>query len=85
MTTHIDRETGAKLRQLMDETGSTLYMVLLAGFSVFLSKLSGQEDIVIGSPAHGRERAELDGVIGMFVNTMAMRSKLKGIKQSVHI
>ncbi|MDW6053711.1 amino acid adenylation domain-containing protein [Bacillus paralicheniformis] len=80
LTTHIDRETGAKLRQLMDETGSTLYMVLLAGFSVFLSKLSGQEDIVIGSPAHGRERAELDGVIGMFVNTMAMRSKPEGNK-----
>ncbi|MCY9264016.1 amino acid adenylation domain-containing protein [Bacillus haynesii] len=80
LTTHLDRETGAKLRQLMDETGATLYMVMLAGFSIFLSKLSGQEDIVIGSPAHGRERAELDGVIGMFVNTMAMRSKPEGNK-----
>lgn len=80
LTTSLDRETADKLHQLMDETGSTLYMVFLAGFSIFLSKLSGQEDLVIGSPALGRGRAELDGVIGMFVNTMAMRSKPEGNK-----
>uniref|UniRef100_UPI0030EC973D condensation domain-containing protein n=1 Tax=Bacillus subtilis TaxID=1423 RepID=UPI0030EC973D len=49
-------------------------------YSLFLSKLGGQEDIVVGSPAAGRSRAELDGVIGMFVNTVAMRSRPKGDK-----
>ncbi|MBY8914908.1 amino acid adenylation domain-containing protein [Bacillus sp. YC2] len=79
-TARIDKETADRLRLLMDETGSTLYMVLLASYSLFLSKLSGQEDIVVGSPAAGRSRAELEGIIGMFVNTVAMRSKPKGDK-----
>ncbi|UOY89132.1 non-ribosomal peptide synthetase [Bacillus glycinifermentans] len=76
----IDRDTVAKLRHVMEETGTTLYMILLAGFSIFLSKLSAQEDIIVGSPAAGRGRAELEGVIGMFVNTLAMRSKPEGDK-----
>lgn len=78
--TRLQKETAENLRRLMDETGSTLYMILLASYSLFLSKLSGQEDIVVGSPAAGRSRAELDGVIGMFVNTVAMRSRPKGDK-----
>ncbi|QPK87040.1 amino acid adenylation domain-containing protein [Bacillus velezensis] len=78
--TRLQKETAENLRRLMDETSSTLYMILLAGYSLFLSKLSGQEDIVVGSPAAGRSRAELDGVIGMFVNTVAMRSRPKGDK-----
>ncbi|QBG56334.1 non-ribosomal peptide synthetase [Bacillus amyloliquefaciens] len=78
--TRLQKETAENLRRLMDDTGSTLYMILLASYSLFLSKLSGQEDIVVGSPAAGRSRAELEGVIGMFVNTVAMRSRPKGNK-----
>ena len=62
------------------ETGSTLYMVLFALFNIFLSKLSGNEDIVVGTVAAGRSRYELEGIIGMFVNTLAVRTKAFGMK-----
>ncbi len=54
--------------------GSTLYMVLLAAFNFLLARYTGQEDIVIGSPIAGRQHADLDQLIGMFVNTLAMRN-----------
>ncbi|WP_051250929.1 amino acid adenylation domain-containing protein [Paenibacillus harenae] len=63
-----------KLLLLSEETGSTVFMVLLAAYHVLLSKYSGQTDIVIGVPAAGRPRAELDQVMGMFVNTLALRN-----------
>lgn len=49
-------------------------MVLLASYTLLLSKYSGQEDIVVGSPIAGRPHADLDSIIGMFVNTLAMRN-----------
>ena len=58
--------------------GVTLYMLLLAAFQVLLSRYSGQEDIVVGSPIAGRNRAETEGLIGFFVNTLAMRTDLSG-------
>ncbi|RED56618.1 non-ribosomal peptide synthetase [Cohnella lupini] len=69
-----------KLKRLALETGSTLYMVLLAAYSVLLSKYSGQEDVVIGSPIAGRTHADVERVLGMFVNTLAMRSYPSGDK-----
>ncbi|MEC0696474.1 surfactin non-ribosomal peptide synthetase SrfAA [Bacillus atrophaeus] len=74
-----DRQTHA-LRKLAKETGSTMYMVLLASYSAFLSKLSGQNDIIVGSPIAGRSHADISQVIGVFVNTLAMRSYPKGEK-----
>lgn len=68
------------LRRLAKETDSTLYMVLLASYSVFLSKLSGQDDIIVGSPVAGRSQADVSRVIGMFVNTLALRTYPKGEK-----
>ncbi|MED4567699.1 condensation domain-containing protein, partial [Bacillus atrophaeus] len=76
----IDRETAERLHRIMSETGCTLYMVLLAAYSILLSKLSGQKDIVVGSPAAGRRHADLEPVIGLFVNTLAMRSQPEGEK-----
>ncbi|MFC0210899.1 non-ribosomal peptide synthase/polyketide synthase [Paenibacillus chartarius] len=70
----IDRPRTDSLRQLAAQTGSTLYMVLLAAFTTLLHKYSGQEDIIVGSPIAGRPHADLDGIIGMFVNTLAIRS-----------
>ncbi|MDU0154791.1 surfactin non-ribosomal peptide synthetase SrfAA [Bacillus cabrialesii] len=70
----------AALRRLANETDSTLYMVLLASYSAFLSKLSGQHDIIVGSPVAGRSQADLSQVIGMFVNTLALRTYPKGEK-----
>ncbi|MBL3646967.1 non-ribosomal peptide synthetase [Bacillus sp. RHFS10] len=77
---NIDQDTANELHRLMAETGTTLYMILLAVYSILLSKLSGQEDIVVGSPAAGRPHADLERVIGMFVNTLAMRSQPEGDK-----
>ncbi|MFP7234280.1 amino acid adenylation domain-containing protein [Bacillus subtilis] len=77
---NIDKDTADELYRLMAETGTTLYMILLAVYSILLSKLSGQEDIVVGSPAAGRPHADLERVIGMFVNTLAMRSQPEGHK-----
>ncbi|WP_029946625.1 condensation domain-containing protein, partial [Bacillus subtilis] len=68
---NIDKDMADELHRLMAETGTTLYMILLAVYSILLSKLSGQEDIVVGSPAAGRPHADLERVIGMFVNTLA--------------
>ncbi|NTU28504.1 amino acid adenylation domain-containing protein [Bacillus tequilensis] len=77
---HIDKDMTDELHHLMAETGTTLYMILLAVYSILLSKLSRQEDIVVGSPAAGRPHADLERVIGMFVNTLAMRSQPEGHK-----
>jgi len=68
------------LRKAAKETGATMYMVLLAGFNILLSKYSGQEDIVIGSSIAGRPHADLENIMGMFVNTLAMRNYPEGSK-----
>jgi amino acid adenylation domain-containing protein len=63
------------LNKLAMKTGTTLYMVLLAAYNVLLSKYTGQEDIIVGSPIAGRDHADLENMVGMFVNTLAMRNK----------
>lgn len=68
-----ERRTGL-LNTLASESGATLYMVLLSMFNILLSRISGQEDILIGSAASGRNRAGLENIIGMFVNTMVLRN-----------
>jgi amino acid adenylation domain-containing protein/non-ribosomal peptide synthase protein (TIGR01720 family) len=62
------------LNNLAMKKGVTLNVVLLAVFHVLLSRLSGQEDIIIGMPAAGRRHAHLEQIIGMFVNTLALRN-----------
>ncbi|MCY7848243.1 lichenysin non-ribosomal peptide synthetase LicA [Bacillus haynesii] len=69
-----------QLRRLAKETESTLYMVLAASYSAFLSKLSGQSEVIVGSPAAGRPHADLSRIIGMFVNTLAIRTRPEGDK-----
>ena len=58
--------------------GATPFMVLLAGFQALLSRYSGQDDIVVGIPIANRNRAEIEGLIGCFANTLALRIKLDG-------
>jgi len=70
----IDPQQTKLLKQLASDREMTLYMVLLALFTVFLSRLSGQEDIVVGTPLAGRTHADLQHTIGMFVNTLALRN-----------
>ncbi|HYF81964.1 MAG TPA: amino acid adenylation domain-containing protein, partial [Clostridia bacterium] len=76
----LNNEITEGLRKIAKETGATMYMVLLAGFNILLSKYSGQEDIVVGSPIAGRPHADLENIIGMFVNTLAMRNYPDGNK-----
>jgi tyrocidine synthetase-3 len=76
----ICKVTTGKLKELVSEAGATLYMVLMAFYSIFLSKICGQEDLVIGSPVAGRRHADLENIIGMFVNTLALRNYPSGEK-----
>ncbi|MGD2092950.1 MAG: amino acid adenylation domain-containing protein, partial [Candidatus Aminicenantes bacterium] len=66
-------ETG-RIKRLAGSEDVSLYMLLLAVFNVLVSKLSGQEDIIMGSPAAGRRHADLRNTIGMFVNTLTLRN-----------
>jgi acyl transferase domain-containing protein/acyl carrier protein len=72
-------ETG-KLKQMCAENGVTLYMSLLAIFNVLLYKYTGQEDIIVGSGIAGRRHADLQDIIGMFVNSLVMRNWPEGQK-----
>ncbi len=72
-------ETGI-LKEIVKERDVTLYMALLAIFNILFSKLSGQEDIVIGTPIAARRHADLERVVAMMVNTLAMRNYPAGHK-----
>ncbi|MEW9712961.1 amino acid adenylation domain-containing protein [Paenibacillus sp. SI92] len=76
----LDQERSASLRQLATQTGSTMYMVLLAAYTTLLYAYSGREDVVVGSPIAGRPHTDLEPIIGMFVNTLALRSYPAGNK-----
>ena len=76
----LEREYVDRLKQLRRKTGTTLYMILLAAYNVLLSKYTGQEDIIVGSPIADRPHADLENIIGMFVNTLAMRNYPSGSK-----
>jgi hypothetical protein len=70
----IDTAQTRSLNKLALEEGATLYMVLLAIYTVFLSKITGQEDIIVGTSVTCRQHENLLNVIGMFVNALAMRN-----------
>jgi len=70
----IDESLTAGLKRLALEHDATLFMVLLAIFNIFLAKLSGQEEVVVGFPVAGRNHSEIEPVIGMFVNTLALHN-----------
>ncbi|MCY7319224.1 MAG: amino acid adenylation domain-containing protein, partial [Ramlibacter sp.] len=61
------------LRALSQRHGTTLYMTLLSGWAVLMSRLSGQDEVVIGMPVANRQRAEVEPLIGFFVNMLALR------------
>ncbi|UHA73547.1 non-ribosomal peptide synthase/polyketide synthase [Paenibacillus sp. 481] len=76
----VDAVTTERLNQLASKQESTLYMVLLSAYTVLLSKYSGQEDIIVGTPVAGRAHADVEPLIGMFVNTLAIRNYPAGDK-----
>ncbi|HSE19254.1 MAG TPA: amino acid adenylation domain-containing protein [Pyrinomonadaceae bacterium] len=67
-----------ELEVLSHQEGVTLFMTLLAAFQTLLWRYSNQEDIVVGSPIAGRTRVETEALIGCFINTLALRTKLSG-------
>ncbi|MCP5103151.1 MAG: amino acid adenylation domain-containing protein, partial [bacterium] len=72
----ISPEEVRTLETMVSNEDATMFMVLLTVYHVFLSKISGREDIVIGTPVAGRRHADLQPVMGMFVNTLALRNVL---------
>jgi arthrofactin-type cyclic lipopeptide synthetase C len=74
----LDERLSAGLKALSQRHGVTLFMTLMSAWSLLLSRLSGQSDVVIGSPVANRTRAEIEGLIGMFVNTLALRIDTSG-------
>lgn len=76
----LDEEETRILKKIAKEYNVTLYMVMLAVFTILLSKLSGQDDIVVGTPTAGKRHVDLENIIGMFINTLAMRNFPEGEK-----
>jgi amino acid adenylation domain-containing protein len=74
----LDAQLTAKLRAFAQRHELTLFMILHGVLSILLSRLSGQEDVVIGTPIAGRRRPELEGLIGFFVNTLVLRVGVRG-------
>ncbi|OPA72773.1 hypothetical protein BVG16_32275, partial [Paenibacillus selenitireducens] len=73
-------ELRKNIKKLAEETGTTEYMIFLSAAMILLCKYSRQEDIVIGSPISARTHKDTEGMLGMFVNTLAMRGGLEGSK-----
>src|SRR5450755_1185452 len=73
-----DADLTRALKALSRRHGMTLYMTVLAGWAAVLARLSGQPEVVIGTPVANRTRAELEGLIGFFVNTQALRVGVAG-------
>jgi amino acid adenylation domain-containing protein/FkbH-like protein/thioester reductase-like protein len=69
-------ELTAEIRSLARRSNMTTAMTLFTAWSILLSRLSGQQDIVIGMPAANRPRTELENIVGFFVNTVAVRVRL---------
>ncbi|MFP1879960.1 amino acid adenylation domain-containing protein, partial [Lonsdalea quercina] len=72
----LDAGLTAGLKRLAARHDATLYMTLLTGWAILLHRLSGQDDIVIGSPVAGRTHTELEPLIGLFVNMLALRCRI---------
>ncbi|KOY61429.1 hypothetical protein AM629_13925 [Photorhabdus heterorhabditis] len=82
---NLDAELTQSLKRLSEQQGGTLFMTLLSAWAMVLSRLSGQEDLVIGTPSAGRSRQEVESLIGFFVNTLALRIDLSGAPNVVEL
>ncbi|MFE4118690.1 amino acid adenylation domain-containing protein, partial [Priestia sp. YIM B13448] len=75
-TVLLSRSLRDKLNELSRQEGATLFMTLLASYQSFLSRYTGQSDILVGSPIANRNYREIEGLIGFFVNTLVYRADL---------
>lgn len=67
-----------RIKEVGRREGATLFMLLLTAFNILLYRYSGQSDVVVGTPVAGRSRSELEGLIGCFLNMLALRTNLGG-------
>ena len=74
----ISKSLTEALKTLSKKQGVTLFMTLLAAFKTLLYRYSGQEDLVLGSPIAGRIRGDIENLIGLFINTLVLRTDLSG-------
>nr|MDH3175854.1 condensation domain-containing protein [Bacillus pumilus] len=76
MIKEINETLKGQLQELAAKHHTTLYTVLLSAYYTLLAKYTGQKEFVVGTPAAGRVHADLDDMIGMFVQTLALRSEV---------
>ena len=81
----VDIESAGKLRAFSQEQGVTLFMTLLAAFKVLLHRYTGQHDICVGTPVAGRQHEEVEGLIGFFLNTLALRTNVSSEQSFVEL
>jgi amino acid adenylation domain-containing protein len=74
----LPQELAAQLLVLAQRQHTTLFMVMLAAFELLLHRLSGQDDIVMGTPISGRNHPDVEGLVGLFLNTVVLRADLSG-------
>lgn len=74
----LDKTLSDKIRSLAAAESTTVFNFLLASYNLLLSKLSNQEDIIVGIPVSGRHHVDLERIVGLFVNTLALRNLPKG-------
>jgi amino acid adenylation domain-containing protein len=75
-TTHLDAETSRAVQRCCREQGATPFMVLLAAFDALLARYSGRDDVAVGTYIANRDREELEPLIGFFLNTLVLRTRV---------
>ncbi|HKV08300.1 MAG TPA: amino acid adenylation domain-containing protein, partial [Thermoanaerobaculia bacterium] len=78
VSTVLPRNLSEGIRRLGLASQASLFMILLAAFEVLLSRQSGQDDVLVGTPMAGRVRSDVEGLIGFFLNTLVLRTDLSG-------
>ncbi|MBK8551804.1 MAG: amino acid adenylation domain-containing protein [Ignavibacteria bacterium] len=73
----LEKELSERIHELSKNSGTTLFMTLLAAFKVLLYRYSSQNDVCVGTPVAGRQLQETEDMIGFFINTIALRSEVK--------
>ncbi len=77
-TITLSREVTRRVREACQREGVTLFMLLMAAYQILLHRYTGEEDIVVGTPIAGRQQPETEDLIGLFINSVAMRVDVSG-------
>ncbi|RKH05105.1 amino acid adenylation domain-containing protein, partial [Corallococcus sp. CA053C] len=84
-TFRLPPDVSQAIEDLCRQENVTLFMGLIAGFSALLHRYTGQQDLIVGTPLAGRIRPELEGLVGLFVNTLALRQDLSGAPSLIEL